>query len=52
MYAIILLVKSIVPENYQIAHTTVLALAVVQMVVKIATIPFVRAQILLKITIL
>ena len=52
IYAIILLVKLIVPDNYQIAHTTVPALAAVQMVVKIATIPFVRARILLKITIL
>ena len=52
IYVTVLLVKSIVLDNYQIAHTTVLALAVVQMVVKIATIPFVRAQILLKITIL
>ena len=52
IYAIILLVKLIVPDNYQIAHTTVLALAGVQMVVKTATILFVYAQILLKIMIL
>ena len=52
IYVTVLLVKSIVLDNYQIAHTTVPALAAVQMVVKIATIPFVRARILLKITIL
>ena len=52
IYVTVLLVKSIVLDNYQIAHTTVLALADVQMVVKTATILFVYAQIPLKIMIL